>query len=273
MKISCLPVSLFGEICSGKMSLGGWARAAREIGFDGIDLSLLMLTSHTETYIRQVKRELAEGGLPVVMATAYPDFTHPDPRQRQREADYLARDIALCDELGIPYLRVLAGQAHEGMGLEEGVTLAVEYLRQADAAAGKYAVQLLYENHAKPGAWSAVDFSFPIDIFLRVFRQLQDTRIRLNFDIGNIVAQGLEPLEVLEQVIDRVETVHISDMARYGRFEPVEIGAGASPIEPVLRRLKEYGFDGWLCIEEASGHGLEGIANAWRYVHNLTAAL
>jgi len=273
MKISCLPVSLFHEIQSGKMSLGMWSKSAKEIGYDGIDLSLLMLTSHTETYIESVKRELDTVGLPVVMATTYPDFTHPDPKQRQREADYLARDIALCDELGIRYLRVLAGQAHDGVDLEKGVALAAEHLWQADAAAKKYAVKLLYENHAKPGAWNRVDFSYPIDIFFRVFDLLKGTDIRLNFDIGNIVAQGKEPLPVLERVIDRVETVHISDMSGYGKFDPVEIGTGVSPIETVLRRLKEYGFDGWLCIEEASGHGLMGIVNAWKYVNNLVSAL
>lgn len=273
MKISCLPVSLFHDIRSGKMSLREWAESAKAIGYDGIDVSMLMLTAHTETYLQSIKKELDAVGLPVVMATAYPDFTHPDPKQRQREADYLARDIALCDELGIRYLRVLAGQAHDGVGLEEGVVLAAEHLRQADAAAKKYAVRLLYENHAKPGAWNRVDFSYPLDIFFRVFDLLRDTDIRLNFDIGNIVAQGEDPLAVLERVIDRVETVHISDMSGYGRFDPVEIGTGASPIEAVVRRLKDHGFDGWLCVEEASGRGLEGVSNAWRYVNNLMSAL
>ena len=78
-----------------------------------------------------------------------------------------------------------------------------------------------------------MDFSFPADIFLEIFDSLRDTQIKLNFDIGNLVAQGLDPLPVLEQVIDRVETVHISDMAEYGKFAPVEIGTGVSPIEPV----------------------------------------
>ena len=273
MKISCLPVSLFDDICSGRMSLQAWAEAAKEIGYDGIDLSLLMLTAHTETYLQRIRRELDRAGLPVVMATTYPDFTHPDPKQRQREADYLARDIALCDQLGIRYLRVLVGQAHQEVSEEAGVTLAAEHLRQADAVAGKYTVQLLYENHAKPGAWSKVDFSYPIDIFFRIFDQLKDTGILLNFDIGNIVAQNREPLPILEQVIDRVETVHISDMSAYGKFDPVEIGTGVCPIQDILKRLKEYGFQGWLCIEEASGHGLAGIASAWRYVHNLVNEL
>ncbi len=271
MKISCLPVSLFGDVQSGKMSLKEWAKSAKEIGYDGIDISLLMITGHTQTYIDQIRRDLREVGLPIVMATTYPDFTHPDPKQRRREFDYLMRDIAVCDALGVQYLRVLAGQAHAEVSTEAGIALAVEYLQQADACAQKYGVRLLYENHAKPGAWDRVDFSYPLDIFMKIFDALRDTSIGLNFDIGNIVAQRKDPLEVLDKVIDRVETVHISDMAEKGRFLPVEIGTGVCPIREVIEKLHSHGFDGWLCIEEASQHGLSGIAHAWNYVHDLVA--
>ena len=273
MKISCLPVSIFGTVQSGEMSLKDWASEAKKIGFDGCDISLLMLTGHTQTYLDSVRRDLASVGLPVVMATTYPDFTHPDAKQRQREMDYLMRDIALCDQLGIRYLRVLAGQKHDGVGLEEGICLAAEHLRQIDMMAGKYDVKLVFENHAKPGAWDNVDFSYPIDIFYEVFDRLKGSNIRLNFDIGNIAAQGKDPLEVLERVIDRVETVHISDMAEYGKFAPVEIGTGVCPIREVIERLNEYGFNGWYSIEEASGHGLDGIINSYGYVRKLSEEL
>ena len=273
MKISCLPCSLFGDVQSGKMTIRDWAEAAKRIGYDGIDISLLMITGHTQTYLDSVRRDLDSVGIPVIMATTYPDFTHPDPKQRLREADYLMRDIAICDQLGIRYLRVLAGQNHKGIGMEQGITLAAEYLRQTAAEAGKYNVKLVFENHAKPGAWDHVDFSYPIDIFYRVFDLLEGTDIRLNFDIGNVVAQNKDPLEVLERVIHRVETVHISEMKEYGSFAPVEIGTGVCPIREVVQRLTDYGFDGWYSIEESSGHGIAGIENAWKYIKNVEKTL
>ena len=39
MKISCLPVSIFKDICSDRMDLVDWAGVAKEIGYDGIDIS------------------------------------------------------------------------------------------------------------------------------------------------------------------------------------------------------------------------------------------
>jgi sugar phosphate isomerase/epimerase len=269
LKITCLPVSIFGDVQSGKYTLRQWAQSAKNMGFDGIDISMLMLSSHVQTYLDKVKNDLHEVGIPIVMATTYPDFTHPDPRQREREADYLMRDIAVCDQLDITYLRVLAGQSHEGVGREEGVKLAVDKLRDIDRKARKYDVKLVFENHARCGAWYRMDFSYPVDIFLDVLDGLRDTAIRLNFDIGNIVSQGRDPLPILEKVIDRVETVHISDMSHYGQFEPVEIGTGVSPIEPVLKRLKAYGYDGWICLEEASGQGMLGIERAMTYLQSV----
>ncbi len=266
MKISCLPVSLFDSICSGSMDIAGWAKDAKRLGYDGIDISIMFLKNRTPTYLSKLRNELEAVGLPIVMMTTYPDFTHPDPVQRGRELEYLIADTALSSEIGIRYLRVLAGQAHAGMGITEGIGHVVENFRRIAPYGEKYGVGLLYEDHAKPGAWDHVDFSYPPEIFLEICDKIRDTGIRLNYDTGNITAHGSDTLEVLEKVIDMVETIHITDMAEKGRFSPVTIGTGAVPNREVFRRLKEYDFDGWLCIEEASGRGLEGIRIAREFV-------
>ena len=59
MKLSCLPVSLFGDICSGKMTLSEWACTAKKIGYDGIDISIMFLKNRTPTYLKSLK-EVAE---------------------------------------------------------------------------------------------------------------------------------------------------------------------------------------------------------------------
>ena len=48
--------------------------------------------------------------------------------------------------------------------------------------------------------------------FLEIFEGIRDTDIRLNFDTGNIVAYGDDPIPVLTEAIDKVETVHVSDI-------------------------------------------------------------
>ena len=49
MKISCLPVSIFGDVCSGKMDIVDWAREAKSMGYDGIDISIMFLENRTPT--------------------------------------------------------------------------------------------------------------------------------------------------------------------------------------------------------------------------------
>ncbi|MDR2390160.1 MAG: sugar phosphate isomerase/epimerase, partial [Planctomycetota bacterium] len=229
------------------------------------DISVMFIKNHTPTYFREVRAGLDAIGLPLVMATAYPDFTHPDPAQRRREAAYLEADMAATIQLGGRYLRVLAGQNHPGVGRARGVATAVDGLRRAARAAEEMGLTLVYENHAKPGAWDYIDFSFPPDIFLEVFEGIRDTPVMVNFDIGNATAECAQAggeLELLRKVIDKVATLHVCDMREQGRFTPTLLGTGKTPIGSIFSYLKEHGFDGWFCIEEASNQGIEGARKA-----------
>lgn len=266
MKVSCLPVSLFKPIIDGEISLAKWAKDAKSVGLDGIDVSMAFFKNHTPTYLSTVKEDMQQAGIPIVMATTYPDFTHPDEMQRQREMEYLRRDIALCSELDVMFLRVLAGQAHPQMSIEQGTQLAIDGLKQSVKIADKYGVKLLYEDHAKPGAWHYIDFSYPPSIFLSIYEGIKDTGIGINFDTGNIVAYGDDPLPVLKHVLKNVETIHVSDMKRKGEFSPTLIGTGVVPLKEIFTYLKSQGFDKWFCIEEASFTGMDGIKKAVEFV-------
>lgn len=273
MKISCLPVSIFSDVCSGKMSLVDWAKAAKEIGYDGIDISIMFLKNRTPTYLAELKQQLEKVSMPIIMMTTYPDFTHPSPDQRERELLYLQGDVALCSELGIRYLRILAGQDHPEVSPQNCVDWAVNAFHAIDKCAKRFGVGLVFENHGKPGAWDCVDFTYEPQNFLKICERIRDTDIRVNFDTGNITAHGEDPMDFLPKVLDLVETIHVTDMREKGVFSPTVIGTGVTPNRAVFRYLKENGFDGWLCIEEASGHGLDGIRNAYQDVKDLWEAV
>ena len=123
---SCLPVSLFPQIIGGKMQVGEWAVAARDMGMDAIDLSILFIPHRTITAVEGIKKQLRDVGMPVAMITTYPDFTQPDPLMRERELAHAVSDIAIAAELGAKYLRITAGQAHPRLSDDEGVRLASE---------------------------------------------------------------------------------------------------------------------------------------------------
>jgi sugar phosphate isomerase/epimerase len=49
-------------------------------------------------------------------------------------------------------------------------------------------------------------------------------------------------------------------------LRPVIIGQGVVPFPPLWARLHQAGWDGWLCIEEASRQGRAGVEAAVRFV-------
>ena len=273
MKISCLPVSFFSKIINGSMSIKDWASMAAEVGLDAIDLSVMLLKNHTSVYLKQIRDDLEKAGIPVTMMATYPDFSHPDPMQRERELEYLGHDIALSSYLGAKYLRITAGQAHPKTPVEQGIQWVINFFKRSTSVSEKFNVQLVYENHSKPGAWEYPDFSQPTERFLRIAEALRDTGIGINFDTANPQVYGDDPLQTLHQVIDNVVTIHVADTAEAGKLVPVPavIGEGLVPFNEIFRRLKQRGFDGWMCIEEASNTGREGVKKATDVVRKIWA--
>lgn len=273
MQVSCLPVSLFSLLTSGAMDVTSWARMAKECGLDAIDLSIMNLKNHTPVYLKQVRSGIDSEGMSIKMITTYPDFSIPDALQREREMEYLRHDIAVASQLEAKYLRILAGQAHPGTSVREGIEWVVECFKKAAGVAEKHSVILLYEDHSKPGAWDYSDFSLPTPIFLEIAERIKDTGIRINFDTGNTLVYGDDPLPVLKQVFNRVETIHAADTAVRGKLAPVLLGTGIVRFEEIFSYLKGNGFDGWICIEEASNTGREGIMKAVDFVRKTWASV
>ena len=270
-QLTCLPVSLFSLLQSGNMTCEQWMQEANALGFDGYDVSTLFFRNRTPAYLLNMQQTLDR--LPMVMMTSYPDLIHPEPVQALRERAYFMSDVALASQLGCKYVRITPGQRHPEIEKREGIKKTLDvFADMAEYASGLH-VQLVYENHAKPGAWNEFDFSCETEVFLEICGHLHDIGVRVNFDFGNPVAMGENPQKLLERILPLVETVHISDMAAWNVFAPCRIGSGVVPIRHLIRQLNEAGFTGWYSIEEASNMGMDGIRNAKNYVIELFQTL
>ena len=273
MKLSCLPVSFFKDIIGGSMSVKDWARMGQEIGLDAIDLSILFVPDRSRSAVAELRRIIEAGGMRVAMVTAYPDFTHPDAAQRDRELTLAKEVVDVAAALGAEMVRVTAGQAHPETGREDGIRWATEGLQRLVDRTRKSGVRLVYENHSKPGAWAYTDFSQPPEIFLSILRATADVGLGLNFDTANATAFSRDPLELLDQCIDRVVSVHAADTAVHGELRPVLLGTGLAPFDAIFRRLVRAGWNNWICIEEASFQGRAGVEKAAQFIRNLWATI
>jgi sugar phosphate isomerase/epimerase len=264
MKVSCLPVSFYGDILEGRMSVRDWARQAATTELDAVDLSVLFMKSYEPAYVEGMRRDVEEAGLGIAMLVAYPDLTHPAQETRAAEVRKLERAIAAAAALGAELVRVLAGQAHPQTSRKEGVKWAVEGLMHCQEVAEQHGVRLAYENHSKPAkTWELYDFSYPEDVFLEVLKATEATRLGVNFDTATPFYLGDDAILLLERILDRVISIHVHDCAMFpeGR-KTVVVGRGEVPLGKMFSMLKSAGFDDWLCIEEASFTGYPGIRDS-----------
>ena len=272
MRMSCLPVSLYPELSAGRWSLADWFRFAAELGLDGADISVAHLANREPTYLRTLRGQAESAGITIAMLVTYADFTHPGAAERARQVDELRAYIDAGVELGVAFLRVTAGQAHPGISRPAGIEWAVEGLTACLEHPRQAGIVLAYENHTKGYAWTYNDFSQPSDIFLEIVRRTEGTGLGILYDTANTLAHGDDPLAVLEQVKHRVAVIHTNDIRRAGAFEPVLVGSGVAPIGPIYEVLIQAGFDGWLCVEEASKTGEAGFRAAIPYAERMWIA-
>ena len=268
MKLSCLPVSYFPQILAGHMGVADWAREGADAGLDAIDLSILFVKCRESSYLDRMRRDIEDAGTSVTMVTTYPDFTHPHLDERERQLATLEEDIAAAAHLGANLVRVTAGQAHPQTRREEGIAWAVDGLTRSLEAGRQHGVRLVYENHSKPGVWQHVDFSHPTDVFLDIVEGTEGTDLGINWDTANMLAYGHDPLPVLETVLHRVVSVHAADTSVRGELKPVLLGTGLVPFREMFSMLKRTGFDGWICMEEASQRGPAGVRAAAEFIRS-----
>ena len=272
MKLSCLPVSLYNDIFSGKKSVADWIQFGSELDLDAVDFSIKFFPDREAKTIKQVRAALDKHNMRTCMVACYSDFTHPDPAQRSQELTDLKADIAFARSLGAEFVRVTAGQNHPGIEREVAVQWVIDAFREAIATAEDLRITLAYENHTKGAPWDYWDFSQPPDIFLEILDSLANTSLGVCFDTANPLVLGGDSLTLLEAIIHRIVILHIFDLREVGGFEAVRVGTGASPIPQIFSRIRQRGYDGWLSIEEASHTGEKGfeqsvayVRNAWKY--------
>jgi sugar phosphate isomerase/epimerase len=266
MRLSALPVSLYPDLASGRLTLGDWFRSAAALGLDGADLSVAHVGSRSAERLDALRQEAADAGVQLAILATYSDFTHPERGYRASQVDDLRRWIDAAARMEVEFVRVTAGQAHPGVPEEAGLGWAADGLVACLGDAVAAGVRLLYENHTRGSVWQFNDFTQPAARFLEIARRTEGTGLEILFDTANCLALGDDPLVVLDGIIDRVGAVHVSDIRACGTFEPTAIGTGVSPLPLLLRRLVSSGFDGWLSIEEASRTGMDGFRGAVAFV-------
>jgi sugar phosphate isomerase/epimerase len=213
-----------------------------------------------------------------------PDFTHPDPAERRRHVERQKRAIDLTVRTGARHCRTLSGQRYPGLSIEDGVARAAECILEAIDYAASRDVVLCLENHYKVTEWLYPEFAQQEQPFLALLDALPDSaHFGVQFDPSNAVVGGFDPIRFLEQIKQRVVTVHASD--RYlvagtsidelrlhdgtigypDKLKHGETGRGSNDYDAIFRVLKSVNFTGWISVED----GMDGLDQLRRSVEFL----
>ena len=250
------------------MTIPQWIDIAAPLGLQGTEVHSQMLESYQPRYLDQVRQSVEEAGLRVSQFTSARDFVNPDHSARERELDKMRREIDASVALGAPYYRVTAGQEYPDLSYERAVEHVVECFLRGIEYADSVGVVLAYENHYKDYFWDRPDFSQRAEVFLDIVSRMRGTPLRINFDCGNQVMIGEDPIKVLRKVSDLVVHVHASDR-RVGEYRHEAAGEGDVDFVAIFSLLQSRGYDGWISVEYNGTEGLDGLRRALAAVPKL----
>lgn len=256
--LSMLPVSLFQDIISGHFSVEEWSETAADMGLDAFDISILFVRDRTPAGISRMNKALRTGGLPLAMVATYPDFTNPDPDYAEKELHRALSDISVASDLGAQFVRITAGQYYPHVDEQIQLDAACRSLEVCAKYAERWGIQLLWENHSKPGAWEHPDFDYDVHRLAMFAERLKGGPIRLNYDIANACLLGYG-VEYLDSCLSEIASIHINDVATVSPIRFCGIGDGIAPVAETIRHLRDLGYTGLFSVEEASMQGVDGV--------------
>lgn len=278
-RISVFPKCYFDDLCTGRRDYLQWLREAATLGAEGVEHYDGFFRSLDDAGIEPVRRVLEETRQISSMLCFSPDFTHPDPAERQRQVERQCNAIDLCVRLGIKHCRTLSGQRFPGMTRAEGIERTVEGIRRSLDYAEKRGVTLCMENHYKDGNWQYPEFAQPEDIFLEIIGRIDSPYFGVQYDPSNATVGGFDPVAFLEKIKHRVVTMHASDryLAPGATLDELrqadgsigyspkllhgETGKGLNDYDAIFRILSSVGFSGWISVEDGM-NGLDELARS-----------
>jgi sugar phosphate isomerase/epimerase len=288
IKISAYPKCYEYEIgLYRRMTVFDWISMAEgQLDVAGLEMYDRFLTSLEPDYLMRVRKAANKAGFVIPMMICAPDFTHPDPEERQKAIDYQKRMIQTAAILGGEGVicRTLSGQKRPQVSREQGVRWVIDCIQQVIPVAKRHGVVLGMENHYKDSQWTLPEFALKQDVFLEIVHSIDERKhFGVQYDPSNAIVAGDDPIVLLKNVKDRVVSMHASDRHWKPGVDPEQIrkadttfgyaqhlchgiiGQGLNDYDKIFSILSESGFHGWVSVEDGV-NGLDEIKESVRFL-------
>ena len=265
MKTSVSTYSFMPLFREGKIDLSGIIKAAKEIGFDGVEFANnTAFTGDPITHATQLRKECAEAGLAVVNYTVGADLLNgTEGNSPENEIDRIKKQIDIAEALGAPGLRHDATWG-PGKDLPHWHNFDTLLPRLADGcrALTEYAatknIKTMVENHGY--------FAQDSDRMEKLTAAVAHENFGILCDIGNFLCADETPALAVARIARQTVHAHAKDFhikpasaphpgdgffpTRAGsHLRGAIIGHGEVPVAQCLRILKKAGYNGYVSIE------------------------
>jgi len=187
----------------------------------------------TTTTTAELRRKLEDHGLVLSGLHAGSIWTTTEELRRNL-TDYAKMAIEAAAELECPTV-VEGGPLRDEQPFEPFIDSLLELQRELENTP----VQLVLENHHN--YWLET-----IEDYRGLLTHISSPKIGICADTGHFTAAGVDPVRFAETFKERIYHVHVKD--HIGE-KSVPLGKGTTNNREVARRLREYGYQGFLTQE------------------------
>jgi sugar phosphate isomerase/epimerase len=216
-------------------------------GCGAMEVWLTKLETHLERHSVADTRRLVEDRQMTLAAAAFQGgLLLSQGEERKAQFDSLRRRLDLCQQLGIPTLIVAA----DFVSHEDANTFgrAIVSLKQAAQWAAGFNVKLALEFS------SATRLCASLDTAIALITETRESNVGINFDVFHYYT-GPSKFEDFDLVTaENLAHVQLCDLSGVPRelatdADRVMPGDGDLKLQPIIQRLRDIGYAGWVSLE------------------------
>lgn len=224
---------------------------AAQMGFDGVELLLVQMTSDENAYLQKLKRQAFHAGLDLMGFSTHQGFLSPDPEYRKENIEKTKHQIELAYALGIPTMRLNTGRwgtiksfddlmankgiepVLEGYSEEDGFKWVIDSIAQCIPVAERSGVVLGLENHWGLGRTA--------DGVLRIVNEINSPWLQVTADTGNFLE---DQYDQFEKLAPKAFLVQAKTYFGGGKWYTLDID-----YKKIAEILKKSGYHGYISLE------------------------
>lgn len=220
---------------------------AAAMGFDGIELLLVQMTSEENSYLQKLKKQAYHSGLDLCGFSTHQGYLRPDKEYRDKNIKLTIHQIELAYKLGIPTMRLNTGRwgtsksfddlmankgiepEIEGYTEEDGFKWVIDSIEQCIPKAEESGVVLGLENH-----WGLGRTAQGVK---RIVNAIDSPWLKVTLDTGNFLEDPYSQLEVLAP-----DTFLVQAKTYYGGGKWYSLDLDYPRIGEIMRKNQYKGY-------------------------------